>query len=61
MNGVDLADQLREDVSIAQITIRAWLVYLFWLIDSALINSFILWRTKAEQMVVGRKDEHQRS
>ena len=42
MNGVDLTDQLREDVSIAQIIIHAWLVYLFWLINSALINSFIL-------------------
>jgi hypothetical protein len=36
-------------------------VYLFWLINSTLINSFILWRTKAEQMVIGQKDEHQRS
>ncbi len=61
IGGVDIADQLREDLSIAQITVRAWLVYLFWLIDSALINAFILWRTEAEQMVVGRKDEHQRS
>ena len=48
-------------MSIAQITVRAWLVYLFWLIDSALINAFILWRTEAKQMVIGRKNEHQRS
>ena len=61
MNGVNLANQLRENVFIAQIIVCAWLMYLFWLIDSTLINSFILQRTEAKQMVVGRKDEHQRS
>jgi hypothetical protein len=60
MNGVNIADQLREEYSIAQITVRSWLVYLFWLFDCAIINSFILWRTEIEQMVVGRKDEHMR-
>jgi hypothetical protein len=42
INRVNLADQLRENISITQIIVRAWLVYLFWLINSTLINSFIL-------------------
>jgi hypothetical protein len=29
INRVNLADQLQEDVSITQITIHAWLIYLF--------------------------------
>jgi hypothetical protein len=60
MGGVDILDQLREDLSIAQITSRAWMVYLFWLVDCALINAFILWRTEAEQVVVGRQQERMR-
>ena len=61
IGGVNIANQLKEDLSIAQIIVYAWLVYLFWLIDSALINAFILWRTKAKQMVVSRKNKHQPS
>jgi hypothetical protein len=61
MNGVDLADQYREECSIAQITKRNWMVYFFWLIDSAIINAYILWKKEAQELVVGRQNEHMRT
>jgi hypothetical protein len=61
MNGVDIADQLREEYSIQQITTRYWMVYMFWLVDCAIINAFILWRKEAQEMVVGRQNEYMRS
>jgi hypothetical protein len=42
INRVDIADQFREDLSIRQATVRAWLAYWFWLLDHTIINAFIL-------------------
>ncbi|PMD13577.1 hypothetical protein NA56DRAFT_651720 [Hyaloscypha hepaticicola] len=53
MNGVDINDQLREDLSVQQVTVRYWIIYFFWLIDCTLINAFILWKRDIEQMVIG--------
>jgi hypothetical protein len=61
MNGVDLADQFREECSIAQIMKRNWMVYFFWLIDSVIINAYILWKKEAQEIVIGRQNEYMRS
>ena len=61
MNGVDINDQLREDLSVQQVTVRYWIIYFFWLIDCTLINAFILWKRDIEQIVVGRRYESMRS
>jgi hypothetical protein len=61
MNGVDINDQLREDLSIQQISVWYWMIYLQWLINCTIINTFILWRKDAEQMVIGHQNEHLRS
>jgi len=42
INRVDMADQFREDLTIGQATVRAWLVYWFWLLDYTIINAYIL-------------------
>ena len=49
MNAVDIADQLHEEYSIAQVIVHYWMIYMFWLVDSAIINAFILWRAELEQ------------
>jgi hypothetical protein len=60
MNSVDTADQLRQDLSIRQISRRNWLPYWFFLLEHTLINAFILWRSEVEQTMVGRINEHLR-
>lgn len=42
MNSIDLANQLRQDLSIQQISRRNWLPYWFFLLEHTLINAFIL-------------------
>ncbi|KAG4435093.1 hypothetical protein IFR05_009428 [Cadophora sp. M221] len=60
MNSVDRADQLRAEFNTRQATRRSWLPYFFWLLDSAIINAFLLWRWELESRVVGRQFEGQR-
>jgi hypothetical protein len=61
MNGVDRADQLRSEFAVNQITVRSWLPYFFWLLDSAIINSYLLWRWELEANFIGRRSEALRS
>lgn len=61
MNSVDRADQLRADFNTKQATRRNWLPYFFWLLDSAIINAFLLWRWELESRMNGRQHEGQRS
>ena len=58
MNGVNMADQFREDLTIGQATVRAWLVYWFWLLDYIIINSYILWKGEVEKEVISRANKH---
>ncbi|PMD16788.1 hypothetical protein NA56DRAFT_302562 [Hyaloscypha hepaticicola] len=60
MNGVDRFDRLRKDVRIKEVTRRSWLPYWFWLLDTALINAYILWKGEVEKKVIGRANEHLR-
>ena len=60
MNGVDRFDRLRKDVRIKEITRRSWLLYWFWLLNTALINAYILWKEEVIKEVVGRANEHHR-
>ena len=43
INGVDIADQLRAEITMYRITRRSWFPYWFWLLDTTIINAFLLW------------------
>jgi hypothetical protein len=43
MNGVDIADQLRAEMTTYCITRRSWFLYWFWLLDTTIVNAFLLW------------------
>ena len=51
MNGVDRADQLRGELRTNRITSRNWLPYFFFLLDTSLINAYLLWRWEGEARV----------
>jgi hypothetical protein len=61
MNGVDIADQLRAEMSTYRITRRSWFPYWFWLLDTTIVNAFLLWHWEMENRCVGRALEHERS
>jgi hypothetical protein len=42
MNGVDIADQLRAEMTTYHITRRSWFPYWFWLLDTTIVNAFLL-------------------
>jgi hypothetical protein len=44
MNGVDLADQRRSYYSTQLRTVRNWMPHFFWLLDTTIINSFLICR-----------------
>ena len=44
MNGVDIADQLRSSYPTQLKALRNWLPLFFWLLDTSIVNSFILYR-----------------
>ena len=44
MNGVDIADQLRSSYPTQLKALRNWLPLFFWLLDTTIVNSFILYR-----------------
>jgi Transposase IS4 len=44
MGGVDIADQYRSYYTTQLIACRNWLPIFFWTLDTALINSFIIFR-----------------
>ena len=43
MGGVDIADQYRSYYNTQLISRRTWFPIFFWLVDTALINSFIIY------------------
>ena len=42
MGGVDIADQLRSNYCVQQKSLRNWLPLFYWLLDTAIINSYRL-------------------
>lgn len=44
MGGVDIADQLRSYYSTQQTTFRNWMPLFFWLLDTVIINSYLIAR-----------------
>jgi hypothetical protein len=42
MNGVNITDQLRAEMTIYRITRRSWFLYWFWLLDTTIVNAFLL-------------------
>ena len=44
MGGIDIADQYRSYYTTQLIARRNWLPIFFWLLDTALLNSFIIYR-----------------
>ena len=45
MNGVDVADQLRSYYNTQQTVRRNWMPLFFWLLDTAIVNSYRIART----------------
>jgi hypothetical protein len=48
MNGADLADQLRAVYCTQQPSIRNWHPYFYYFLDTAICNSYLLWRWNRE-------------
>ncbi|CAG8829604.1 11477_t:CDS:1, partial [Dentiscutata erythropus] len=44
MNGVDIADKYRSYYNCQLTASRTWMQLLFWLIDTAIVNSYIIYR-----------------
>ena len=42
MGGVDIADQLRAKFSTQQRTHRSWFPLFFWMLDTSIVNAYIL-------------------
>ena len=45
MNGVDIADQLRSNYTTHIRGRRTWLPMFYWLLDTMVINCFLIWRS----------------
>ena len=60
MGGVDIADQYRSyyDTQLPVTTFRTWFPILFWVIDTSLINSFIVFRDLESITHVSHKEFH---
>jgi hypothetical protein len=43
------------------ITWRLWFLYWFWLLDTTIVNVFLLWHWEMENRCVGRVLEKERS
>ena len=48
-------------MSTYRITRRSWFLYWFWLLDTTIVNAFLLWHWEIENRCVGRALEHERS
>jgi hypothetical protein len=48
INGVNIADQLCAEITMYCITRRSWFLYWFWLLDTTIINTFLLWHWEIE-------------
>jgi hypothetical protein len=44
INSIDITDQLQAEITTYHITRRSWFLYWFWLLDTTLVNAFLLWR-----------------
>jgi hypothetical protein len=42
INGVNITDQLRAEMTTYRITRRSWFLYWFWLLDTTIVNAFLL-------------------
>jgi hypothetical protein len=42
MNGIDITDQLRAEITTYRITRQSWFLYWFWLLDITIVNAFLL-------------------
>jgi Transposase IS4 len=51
MNGVDIADQLRAQLKTQTRSRRSWLPLHYWMLDTALVNSYQLWRWHKESLL----------
>jgi hypothetical protein len=60
INGVNIANQLWGEMSIYYITRQSWFLYWFWLLDTTLINAFLLWQWEHKSRCIGQalKDQH---
>jgi hypothetical protein len=56
MGGVDIADQLRAGFSTQQQGVKPWRLLFYWLLDSTIINAFILLEHKRKAKLRGKID-----
>jgi len=42
MGGVDIADQLRAYYSTQRISLRSWYPLFFWMLDTAILNAYLI-------------------
>jgi hypothetical protein len=61
INGVDITNQLRAEMTTYCITWRLWFLYWFWLLDTTIVNTFLLWHWEVENRCIGRVLEKERS
>jgi hypothetical protein len=51
MNGVDIADQLRAQLKTLTRSKRSWLLLHYWMLVTALVNSYQLWKWHKESLL----------
>jgi hypothetical protein len=61
INSVDIANQLRAEMTMYRITRRSWFLYWFWLLDTIIVNAFLLWHWEIKNRCVGRVLKKERS
>ena len=57
MGGVDRFDQLRERYTVGRRSIKWWHRILYWLIDLAVVNSFIMYKANKREQEQSRIDQ----
>ncbi|KAA8914249.1 hypothetical protein FN846DRAFT_670514 [Sphaerosporella brunnea] len=60
MGGVDIADQRRSYCSIKLRTVRNWLAIFFWLLDTAIINAYIICQETFKGSKIQFLEDHRR-
>jgi hypothetical protein len=61
INGVNITNQLRAEITMYYITRRSWFLYWFWLLDTTIVNAFLLWHWEIENRCIGRVFEKEHS
>lgn len=58
MGGVDLADRLKVSYSIGRRSVKYWKYVFFWLLETACVNAYLIWRHNLQHRGVFSKNVH---